>query len=274
MRKYPTGGSRMNVNKADMRLDRENGRFLGVCAGVANWLDLPAVLVRIVFVICVLAWPPLLIAYFVIYICVDKDFAPDRIRDYFIASGPAEHFRRIDYRKPIYRSRSNRRVAGVCAGIADYLEVSSFSVRLVTLLSFFFLGPFTFWAYIICWFVIEPEPWSEDYDVAPSSRRQRRAARRARREEQRAAARQRRAERHYARNVRKGYVNSEEQAAHEQHAAEESAAEFAAERANADSYQSRQECTQVYSELEQRLRDIEAFMTSKRFRLHCEINRI
>lgn len=273
------------MSKAEMRLDRENGRFLGVCAGVANWLDLPAVLVRIVFVICVLAWPPLLIAYFVIYFCVDKDFTPDRIRDYFIDSGPAEHFRRIDYRKPIYRSRSNRRVAGVCAGIADYLEVSAFSVRLVTLLSFFFMGPFTFWGYILCWFVIAPEPRSDAGDDIPASWRERRAARRQRREERRegregredreerrAAARQRRAQRHYARNVRNGY-NPEEQDADTGRPGATTPPDTAFTD-DPESYQSRQECTEVYSDLEQRLRDIEAFMTSKRFRLHCEINRI
>jgi len=271
MQKYPTGESKMNVNRANMRLDRENGRFLGVCAGVANWLDLPPVLVRIVFVICVLAWPPLLIAYFVIYFCVDKDFTPDRIRDYFSDSGPAAHFRRIDYRKPIYRSRNNRRIAGVCAGVAEYLEVSTFAVRLVTLLSFFLLGPFTFWAYIIAWFVIEPEPWSDEIRQGRDSRRERRAARRQRREERRNAARQRRAERHYARNVRKGYINTEEQTAGPENTPRPDAA---ADDAESDSYQSRQECTRTYSELEQRLQDMEAFMTSKRFRLHCEINRI
>ena len=143
----------MNPGANDMRLDRENGRFLGVCAGIANWLDLPVWLVRIVFVICVLAWPPLLLGYFIIYFCVDKDFTPDQIRDYFSASETAEHFRKLDYRKPIYRNQRNKRIAGVCAGIADYLEVSAFSVRLVTLLSFFVFGPFTFWAYVICWFV-------------------------------------------------------------------------------------------------------------------------
>ncbi len=34
------------------------------------------------------------------------------------------------------------------------------------------------------------------------------------------------------------------------------------------------ECTEIYKTLELRLRAIEAYMTSKRFRLHCEINRI
>jgi hypothetical protein len=34
------------------------------------------------------------------------------------------------------------------------------------------------------------------------------------------------------------------------------------------------QCTEVFRLLELRLREIEAYMTSKRFRLHCEINRI
>lgn len=244
-----------------MRLDRENGRFLGVCAGVANWLDLPVWLVRIVFVICVLAWPPLLIGYFVIYICVDKEFTPDRIRDYFSDSDTAQHFRKIDYRKPIYRNQRDKRIAGVCAGIADYLEVSPFSVRLVTLLSFFFFGPFTFWAYVICWFVFDPDPYISDAELSERNRRRRdkRAARHARRAERR------------RNKVRKSYRNEEESGTGDSRGRNTTVeAETAAEA----SYYSRQECTRIYSDLEQRLREMEAFMTSKRFRLHCEINRI
>lgn len=266
-----------------MRLDRENGRFLGVCAGVANWLDVPAVLVRIVFVICALTWPPLIIAYFVIYFCVDKDFTPAQIRDYFSDTETASHFRRIDYRKPIYRNLDNKRVAGVCSGIADYLEVSSFSVRIVTLLSFFLTGPFTFWAYIIAWFVIEPDPACVN---SGGSRSRRRAARREKYE----ARRKRRAERRHARMrsknkiykgfARKSYRNDEEivnefenSADYEQAQSEAEPQERASSHAASHTF-SRKECTRLYGELEQRLRGIEAFMTSKRFRLHCEINRI
>jgi len=261
-----------------MRLDRENGRYLGVCAGVANWLDVPAVLVRIVFVICALAWPPLIIGYFVIYFCVDKDFTPSQIRDYFSDSETASHFRRIDYRKPIYRNLDNKRVAGVCSGIADYLEVSTFSVRVVTLLSFFLTGPFTFWAYLIAWFVIEPDP---DCVNSSSYGSRRRAARRERHE----AIRKRRAERRHARMqgrrkiykgfARKGYRNDEE-IVDEFETATEGDQTYAESEAAAQQTRahSRKECTKLYSELEQRLRSIEAFMTSKRFRLHCEINRI
>lgn len=254
----------MNVGANEMRLDRENGRFLGVCAGVANWLDLPVWLVRIVFVICVLAWPPLLIGYFVIYICVDKEFTPDRIKDYFSDSETAEHFRKIDYRKPIYRNQRDKRIAGVCAGIADYLEVSTFSVRLVTLLSFFVFGPFTFWAYVICWFVFDPDPYISDAEISERHRRRR---------ERRAARHARRAERRRNR-VRKSYRNEEELHGERFDSAADAAASTDSGADTRASYYSRQECTRIYSDLEQRLRDMEAFMTSKRFRLHCEINRI
>ena len=42
----------------------------------------------------------------------------------------------------------------------------------------------------------------------------------------------------------------------------------------AKSRMTREETTELYAKLEMRLREIEAFMTSKKFRLHCEINRI
>jgi phage shock protein PspC (stress-responsive transcriptional regulator) len=266
-----------------MRLDRENGRFLGVCAGVANWLDVPAVLVRIVFVICTLAWPPLIIGYFVIYFCVDKDFTPDQIRDYFSDTETAAHFRRVDYRKPIYRNTDNKRVAGVCAGIADYLEVSAFSVRIVTLLSFFLFGPFTFWAYLIGWFVLEPDPeCASSGDSYLHKRREKRAARHRRRAERMQAKMSGcyGRSRIYKGFARKGYRNSEESPAesaedfHYQEEASEQSAKNASREAKSSNRYSRMECTRLYSELEQRLRGIEAFMTSKRFRLHCEINRI
>lgn len=244
-----------------MRLDRENARFLGVCAGLARWLDVPVSLVRIVFIIATLAWPPMIAGYFIAWFCLDQDFTPTRLRDHFSDSASAEHFRRIDYRKPIYRNQRNRRIAGVCAGIADYLEISAFSVRAVFLVSLFFFGPFSFFAYILCWFVLEPDP---DFVRSGHSRRQRRHAKRAARR---------------SGKVRKAYRNSEEAAGFQEQAAEaqyqtDEDGDAESETAAGAARYSRSECTQAFSELELRLREIEAFMTSKKFRLHCEINRI
>lgn len=256
-----------------MYTDRDNKMWLGVCAGIADQLEIPAALVRVVFVICVLAWPPLALGYFITYYVMEKDLTPEKMRDYVRDSETAEHFRQLDYRKPIYRNERNKRIAGVCSGIADYLEVSTFVVRLLTFISLFVFGPFTFWGYIICWIVFDRDPFLTDADRL--DRRHRKEARRADKRKRHAARMARRKARS---RVRKGYVNEEEVI--DTGEAAQASAEFAEPNAH-DSHSShssraysRDECTHLYSQLETRLRDIEAYMTSKRFRLHCEINRI
>lgn len=260
----------MNMGNSRLKLNRRDARWLGVCAGIADWLDVPTVLVRVIFVICVISWPTLIIGYFLLYFCLDKDITPDKMRDYFKSASTAEHLKQLDYRKPIYKNERNKRIAGVCSGIADYFEVSAFAVRAVTLFSLFIFGPFTFWAYIICIFVFESDP-----HVIPTSRQERRARRK-----------QRKFERKARRKNRKSYVNDDyekfaEDAADEAYAAfkdatEQYATEEQGEQVEKDSstLHSRDKCTEIYNIMELRLREIEAYMTSKRFRLHCEINRI
>lgn len=263
----------MNTGTSRLKLNRRDARWLGVCAGIAEWLDVPTVLVRIIFVICVISWPTLIIGYFLLYFCLDKDITPDKMRNYFKDATTAEHFKQLNYRKPIYRNERNKRIAGVCSGIADYFEVSAFAVRAVTLFSLFVFGPFTFWAYVICIFVFEADPH------ATASSRQERRERRTRRKAARRARRKN----------RKSYVNEEYAQFSEDiaDATEEATAAFkeAAEeyRATEDNiaaeedpsaHYTREQCSDIYNSMELRLREIEAFMTSKKFRLHCEINRI
>ncbi len=286
----------MSMGASSMRLNRADGRCLGVCAGIADWLDIPTTLVRIVFIICVICWPPLILGYFLLYFCLDRDLTPEKMQDYFKNAKTAEHFRRLDYRKPIYKNQRNKRIAGVCSGIADYLEVSVFSVRAVTLLSLFVFGPFTFWAYIICIFVFDNDPYATGSDRA--ERRRQRWQRRSERWQRRAERLARRYARREARRrgPRKSYVNEEFQADVDAFKGdmedtvsrvqdEIAEAVNSVKQATSRSTQSRgakysarvsshAECTEIYSSLEMRLREIEAYMTSKKFRLHCEINRI
>lgn len=254
----------MSVRPGSLHLNREQGRFLGVCAGIADWLDVPTNMVRIVFIICVLSWSTLIIGYFILYLCLDKNLTPDSMRTYFTNASTAEHFRQLNYRKPIYKNSRNKHIAGVCSGIADYLEIGTFPVRLVAVISLFIFGLWSIFAYLVCMFAFDQDPHAE-----PSERSLRKDARR-----QEIAARReaRHARRHGTPN---SYVN------------EESSPQANSQTASADSVQSkanfsgtrsdqytRAQCTAVFSELEMRLREIDAYMTSKRFRLHCEINRI
>ncbi len=60
-----------------------------------------------------------------------------------------------DY-KALTRSRSNRMVAGVCAGLADYLNVDPTVIRLLFVLGFFALHGGLIIAYIIM-AIVTPE---------------------------------------------------------------------------------------------------------------------
>ena len=53
-----------------------------------------------------------------------------------------------DY-KTLTRSKSNRMIAGVCAGLADYLNLDPTVMRLLFVLGFFLAGPGIVIAYLI-----------------------------------------------------------------------------------------------------------------------------
>ena len=59
--------------------------------------------------------------------------------------------------KKLYKSTRDRKVAGVCAGIAQYFNVDPTIVRLITVCAIIFAG-FGLWAYIICAIVLPNEP--------------------------------------------------------------------------------------------------------------------
>ena len=50
----------------------------------------------------------------------------------------------------LMRSTTDRRIAGVCGGVAKYLNVDPTVVRIVFLLALLF-GSLGFWAYLIIW---------------------------------------------------------------------------------------------------------------------------
>ena len=57
----------------------------------------------------------------------------------------------------LYRSRTNRSLAGVCGGIAAYFGADVTLIRLVTLFLILF-GGLSIWVYILLWLIIPEEP--------------------------------------------------------------------------------------------------------------------
>jgi phage shock protein PspC (stress-responsive transcriptional regulator) len=59
----------------------------------------------------------------------------------------------------LYRSRRDRRIAGVAGGVAEYLEVDPTVIRVLWIISIFF-GGFGLLLYIIMAFIVPLEPMS------------------------------------------------------------------------------------------------------------------
>ena len=56
-----------------------------------------------------------------------------------------------NYRR-LMRSTTDRRIAGVCGGVAKYLNIDPIVVRIIFLIALL-CGSFGFWAYLIIWLV-------------------------------------------------------------------------------------------------------------------------
>lgn len=61
--------------------------------------------------------------------------------------------------KKLYRKRSDAKIAGVCGGLADYLDVDPTVVRIIFLL-LLLTASMGFWIYLAIWIVA---PW--DYTM-------------------------------------------------------------------------------------------------------------
>ena len=59
--------------------------------------------------------------------------------------------------KKLYRSRNDKKLAGVCAGLAKYLNMDVTVIRLIMVLLTLFVGGGLL-AYIVCALVIPEEP--------------------------------------------------------------------------------------------------------------------
>jgi phage shock protein C len=56
----------------------------------------------------------------------------------------------------LYRIKDEGKIAGVCAGIADYFGIETWLVRILTVTAFLLLaGPFILVAYVALWFILE-----------------------------------------------------------------------------------------------------------------------
>ncbi len=59
--------------------------------------------------------------------------------------------------KKLYRSSSNKKIAGVCGGLAEYFDIDVTIIRLIWIITIFFAGGGLL-AYLIAALIIPTEP--------------------------------------------------------------------------------------------------------------------
>lgn len=62
--------------------------------------------------------------------------------------------------KKLYRSRNDRKIAGVCGGLAEYFNIDPVWIRLLFII-FFLAGGAAFLVYMIMWILVPNDPISK-----------------------------------------------------------------------------------------------------------------
>jgi phage shock protein C len=123
-----------------------HGRLGGVCAGIAEYLDADVTLVRLVWVILSVV-PGGFIGGLVAYLAA-------------LMIVPVSNAAAAAPRARVMRSTLDRKVAGVCGGLAEYMDVDSTVVRLVWAVLTIVPGAIVLGvaAYLVAWFVVPERP--------------------------------------------------------------------------------------------------------------------
>ena len=117
--------------------DRKLG---GVCAGLAEYMDMDISLVRVLAAISIFFYGVGLMAYLVAWIVIPEAPPGAEVQ-------PAAPSRRL------HRSVNDRKIGGVCGGVAEFLDADPSIIRIIWLISILLFGSGLF-LYILLWFIL------------------------------------------------------------------------------------------------------------------------
>ena len=118
-------------------------KFLGVCAGVADYFNVDPTLIRIA-VVCLSLLTAVLPAI-VVYVVLG-----------FVFPHQPEGYTVVNTSKKLLKSK-DKKISGVCGGLAEYFGIDPTIIRLALALCFLFLG-YGLMVYIVCMIMIPTEP--------------------------------------------------------------------------------------------------------------------
>ena len=119
-------------------------KFLGVCGGIADYFKVDPTLIRIA-VACVALYTAIIPAL-IIYVVMS-----------FVFPQQPEGYTTVNAAKKLLKSSDNKKISGVCAGLAKYFGVDATIVRLIFALCLLFFG-FGLTIYIVCLVLMPSEP--------------------------------------------------------------------------------------------------------------------
>ena len=124
------------------------GRIAGVCAGIADYFDADVTLVRLAWVVLSIV-PGSFIGGLVAYIAAWAIMTDSSVP----ASTEAETRR-------LTRSTTDRKIAGVCGGLAEYFNVDPTLVRVIWAILTIIPGCIVLGilAYLVAWFIMPDSP--------------------------------------------------------------------------------------------------------------------
>jgi phage shock protein PspC (stress-responsive transcriptional regulator) len=125
---------------------RNNGVIAGVCAGLADYLGVDVVLVRLLWVVLSI-FPGAIIGGVIVYLAAWL-IIPE-------GSASAE----VPNSSRLTRSATDKKVAGICGGLAEYFGVDATPIRLLWVVLSIFCGAVIggVIAYLVAWLII-PRP--------------------------------------------------------------------------------------------------------------------
>ncbi|MGD2169600.1 MAG: PspC domain-containing protein [Chlamydiota bacterium] len=128
---------------------KKNKMIAGICAGLGDYFRIDPFIFRfaLIFLCIFTGIVPLLVAYL--------------LGCFIIPSQPASYT--VKKYKKLYRSRKNRKIAGICGGISEFFKWDSSLVRIIFVALFFITGFLPmFLTYIIGWIIIPEKPGKEE----------------------------------------------------------------------------------------------------------------
>jgi len=113
----------------------------GVCAGLADYMDMDVSLVRVLAVISVVFYGVGLMAYLVAWIVIPE------------GQPGAQSSPTVPPSRRLHRSANNRKIGGVCGGVAEFLDADPSIIRIIWLVSILVFGSGLF-LYLLLWFIL------------------------------------------------------------------------------------------------------------------------